>query len=91
MQSSRPRDLAPVVDRKESVATLASAIEARFPKDSAEARLTASFLHSPEPASIHLLVEKFMKDGDDKGDGSGDESGKGLLRPGGYPGIPAGR
>jgi len=60
MRSSKARDLAPVVDRKESVATLASAIEARFPRDSSEARLTASFLHSPEPASIHLLVEKFM-------------------------------
>lgn len=64
MRSSKSRDLAPVVDRKEGVATLASAIEARFPKESKEARLTTDFLHSPEPASIHLLVEKFMEDED---------------------------
>ena len=61
MRSSKSRDLAPVVDRKEGVATLASAIEARFPKESQEARLTAGFLHSPEPSAIHLMVEKFMK------------------------------
>lgn len=60
MRSSRARDVAPVVDRAESVATLESAIEARFPKESHEARLTASFLHSPEPAAIHLIVDKFM-------------------------------
>lgn len=64
MRSSKSRDLAPVVDRKEGVATLASAIEARFPKESKEARLTTDFLHSPEPASIHMLVEKFMEDED---------------------------
>lgn len=65
MRSSKARDLAPVVDRKESVATLESAIEARFPKDSAEAKLTADLLHSPDPASIHLVCERFMKkDGD---------------------------
>lgn len=63
MRSSKSRDLAPVVDRKEGVATLASAIEARFPKESPEAKLTSDFLHSPEPASIHLICEKFMKDG----------------------------
>ena len=62
MRSSKSRDLAPVVDRKEGVATLASAIEARFPKESQEARLTAGFLHSPEPSAIHLMVEKFMND-----------------------------
>jgi DNA repair exonuclease SbcCD nuclease subunit len=62
MRSSKSRDLAPVVDRKEGVATLASAIEARFPKESKEARLTTDFLHSPEPAAIHLMVEKFMND-----------------------------
>lgn len=62
MRSSKSRDLAPVVDRKEGVATLASAIEARFPKDSQEARLTSNLLHSPEPASIHLVVEKFMSE-----------------------------
>jgi len=62
MRSSKARDLAPVVDRKEGVATLESAIEARFPKESQEARLTSSFLHSPEPASIHLVVDKFMKE-----------------------------
>lgn len=62
MRSSKSRDVAPVVDRAESVATLESAIEARFPKDSPEARLTASFLHSPEPAAIHLIVEKFMSE-----------------------------
>ena len=61
MRSNKSRDLAPVVDRKEGVATLASAIEARFPKESQEARLTAGFLHSPEPAAIHLMVDKFMK------------------------------
>jgi len=62
MQSTKTRDLAPVVDRKESVATLESAIEARFPKESAEARLTATMLHSPEPSAIHLVVERYMKD-----------------------------
>ena len=66
MRSSKSRDLAPVVDRKEGVATLASAIEARFPKDSPEAKLTSDFLHSPEPASIHLICEKFMADKDTK-------------------------
>jgi hypothetical protein len=60
MQSSRARDVVPVVDRKEGVATLESAIEARFPKDSDEARLTAAMLHSPEPSAVHLIVEKFM-------------------------------
>lgn len=63
MRSSRARDLAPVVDRKESVATLASAIEARFPKESDEARLTASLLHSPEPSAIHMIVERYMSEG----------------------------
>lgn len=62
MRSSKARDLAPVVDRKESVATLESAIEARFPKDSAEARLTASLLRSPEPSAIHLIVERYMSE-----------------------------
>lgn len=60
-RSSKARDLAPVVDRKESVATLESAIEARFPKDSAEAKLTADLLHSPDPASIHIVCDRFMK------------------------------
>ena len=60
MRSNKSRDLAPVVDRKEGVATLESAIEARFPKESQEARLTTSFLHSPEPAAIHMVVDKFM-------------------------------
>lgn len=68
MRSSKSRDLAPVVDRKEGVATLASAIEARFPKESPEAKLTSDFLHSPEPASIHLIVDKFMSDKDNKED-----------------------
>ena len=62
MRSSRARDVAPVVDRNESVATLESAIEARFPKDSDEAKLTAAMLHSPEPSAIHLIVEKFMSE-----------------------------
>ncbi len=62
MCSSAARDLAPVVDRAESVATLESAIEARFPKGSDEAKLTASMLHSPEPSSIHLIVDRFMED-----------------------------
>ena len=61
MRSSRARDVAPVVDRKESVATLESAIEARFPKDSDEAKLISSMLHSPEPSAIHLIVDRFMK------------------------------
>ena len=64
MRSSRARDLAPVVDRAESVATLESAIEARFPKESDEAKLTAAMLHSPEPSSIHLICEKYMKEED---------------------------
>ena len=62
LRSSAARDLAPVVDRKEGVATLESAIEARFPKESPEARLTANFLHAPEPSAIHLVVERFMQD-----------------------------
>lgn len=61
MRSSRARDVVPVVDRAESVATLESAIEARFPKESDEARLTASFLHSPDQSAIHLTVSKFME------------------------------
>ena len=61
MRSSRTRDLAPVVDRKESVNTLESAIEARFPKDSDEAKLIKSFLASPDPSSIRLQVERYMK------------------------------
>jgi hypothetical protein len=63
MRSSRARDLAPVVDRSESIATLESAIEARFPKESDEAKLTAAMLRSPEPSSIHLICEKFMEEG----------------------------
>lgn len=62
MRSNKARDLAPVVDRNESVATLESAIEARFPKDSTEAKLTADLLHSPDPASIHIVCDRFMKD-----------------------------
>ena len=69
MRSNKARDLAPVVDRKEGVATLASAIEARFPKESQEARLTTSFLHSPEPAAIHMVVDKFMNGETDKEEG----------------------
>ena len=69
MRSSRARDLAPVVDRKEGVATLESAIEARFPKGSDEAKLTAAMLHSPEPSSIHLICERYME-------GYGKEEGK---------------
>ena len=62
MRSSKARDVAPVVDRKEGVATLESAIEARFPKGSDEAKLTVAMLHSPEPSAIHLIVERFMSD-----------------------------
>lgn len=62
MRSSRSRDLAPVVDRKESVATLESAIEARFPKDSTEAKLTSAFLNSPDPESIRMIVDRYMGD-----------------------------
>ena len=61
MRSSRARDLAPVVDRSESLSTLESAIEARFPKESDEAKLTAAMLRSPDPSSVHLIVEKFME------------------------------
>ena len=68
MRSSRARDLAPVVDRAESVATLESAIEARFPKESDEAKLTAAMLHSPEPSSIHLICEKYMKEDEPDGE-----------------------
>lgn len=60
-RSSRARDLAPVVDRKEeSFNTLESAIEARFPKESDEAKLILSMLRSPDPSSVHLIVERFM-------------------------------
>lgn len=61
MRSSKARDLAPVVDRKESINTLESAIEARFPKESDEARHIRTFLASPDPASIRLSVQKFME------------------------------
>lgn len=62
MRSNKARDLAPSVDtRKESLNTLESAIEARFPKDSDEARLILAMLRSPDPSSVHLIVEKFMK------------------------------
>lgn len=60
-RSSKARDLAPVVDRKESVASLESAVEARFPKESDEAKLTVSYLHSSDPASVHLITEKYLK------------------------------
>lgn len=60
MRSSKARDLAPVVDRSESINTLESAIEARFPKESDEARHIKAFLASPDPASIRLRVEKYM-------------------------------
>lgn len=63
MRSSRSRDLAPVIDRKESVATLESAIEARFPKDSTEAKLTSAFLNSPDPESIRMIVDRYMGEG----------------------------
>ena len=61
MRSGKSRDVAPVVDRAESVATLESAIEARFPKESDEAKLISSMLHSPDPSSIHLICQKFME------------------------------
>ena len=62
MRSNRARDLAPTVDaRKESLNTLESAIEARFPRDSDEARLILSMLRSPDPSSIHMIVKKFME------------------------------
>ena len=78
VRSSRARDLAPVVDRKEGVATLASAIEARFPKESDEARLTASLLHSPEPSAIHMIVDRYMSEGSGSGSGSGSGAGSGA-------------
>lgn len=61
MRSSKARDLAPVVDRAESINTLESAIEARFPKESDEARHIRTFLASPDPASIRINVQKFME------------------------------
>ena len=61
MRSSKARDLAPVVDRSESINTLESAIEARFPKESDEAKHIRTFLASPDPASIRLSVQKFME------------------------------
>lgn len=61
IRSSKARDVAPVVDRSESVSTLEGAIEARFPADSAEAKLIKSLLHSPEPSAIHLIVSRFME------------------------------
>lgn len=61
VRSIKAQDLAPVVDRTEGVATLESAIEARFPKGSDEAKLTATFLNAPEPAAIHVAVERFMR------------------------------
>ena len=61
MRSGKARDVAPIVDRKESVATLESAIEARFPKESDEARLISSMLHSPDPASIHLICKRYVE------------------------------
>lgn len=60
MRASKAPDIAPVLDRNDGVATLQSAIEARFPRNSVEARLTASFLHSPEPSAIHVIVDRFM-------------------------------
>lgn len=61
-RSNHARDVAPSVDRRqESVTTLESAIEARFPKDSDEARLVLSMLRSPDPSSVHLICEKYMK------------------------------
>jgi DNA repair exonuclease SbcCD nuclease subunit len=60
--AKRDRDVAPVIDRKESVATLESAIEARFPIESQEARLISDMLRSPEPSAIHARVEKFMQE-----------------------------
>lgn len=63
MRSNAARDVAPSVDtRKESLNTLESAIEARFPKGSDEARLILSMLRSPDPSSVHLIVEKYMKE-----------------------------
>ena len=55
------RDVAPMVDRQEGMSTLESAIEARFPADSQEAKLVGAFLRSPDSASIHMIVERFMK------------------------------
>ena len=69
MRSSKARDLAPVVDRSESLSTLESAIEARFPKESDEAKLTSAMLRSPDPSSIHLIVERYME-GDKSEDGA---------------------
>ena len=69
MRSSKARDLAPVVDRGESLSTLESAIEARFPKESDEAKLTLAMLRSPDPSSIHLIVERYME-GDKSEDGA---------------------
>lgn len=62
VRSSEARDLAPSVDaRKENLNSLERAIEARFPKDSEEARTILRMLRSPNPESIHLIVEEIMK------------------------------
>ena len=62
VRSNKARDLAPAVDRREENSNmLENAIESRFPKDSDEARLILSMLRSPDPSSIHLICEKYMK------------------------------
>lgn len=58
----RDRDVAPMVDRREGMATLEGAIEARFPPESREAKLVSDFLRSPSSEGIHLTVKKFMEE-----------------------------
>ena len=60
MRAVADRDVVPAADGRGSVATLESAILDRFPKESDEARLASSVLHSPEPSAIHLIINRFM-------------------------------
>ena len=60
MRTAKTHDHAPMMDHMGSVSKLGAAIEARFPKESAEARLIVSMLHSPEPSAIRQIVDKFM-------------------------------
>lgn len=61
-RSSQARDVVPQVDaREENSNVLESAVEAYFPKESDEAKLVLSMLRSPDPSSVRLICEKFMK------------------------------
>lgn len=63
MRSNKARDLAPAVDRREAgLATIQSAIEARFPKDSPEYRLALEL--SAAPMSADQICRRVLE-GDD--------------------------